>query len=146
MILDAQNQFSDSQALTASAASTNIIDLGADRNIGIGEPMSVIVNVEVALDDTTGDETYAIAVQADDNSSFSSAIEVAAASVVTRGDAAGTQYVIPLPADYATEQYLRVYFTLGGTTPTGTVSAYLQPSSMIANSEFGGYAGGYTIS
>jgi hypothetical protein len=146
MILDAQCQFSDSQALTATAASTNIIDLGADRNIGIGEPMSVIVNVEVALDDTNGDETYAIAVQADDNSGFSSAIEVAAASVVTRGDAAGTQYVIPLPADYATEQYLRVYFTLGGTTPTGTVSAYLVPSSMIDNSKPFEYGIGYTIS
>jgi hypothetical protein len=146
MILDAQNQFADSQALTASAASTNIIDLGADRNIGIGEPMSIVINVEVALDDGNADETYTIQAQADDNSSFSSALPVGGLVTATRGDAAGTQYVIPLPADYATEQYLRVYFTLGGTTPTGTVSAYLQPSSMIANSEFGGYASGYTIS
>lgn len=146
MILDAQCQFSDAQALTASAASTNIIDLGADRNIGIGEPMSVVVFVDVALDDGNADETYAISVQADDNSGFSSAATVASAATVTRGDAAGTRYVIPLPADYATEQYLRVYYTLGGTTPSGTVSAYLIPSSMIDAVKPNEYAIGYTIS
>lgn len=146
MILDAQCQFSDSQALSASAASTNIIDFGADRNIGIGEPMSVVVNVEVALDAGNADETYAIAVEADDNSGFSSATTIASAAQVTRGDAAGTQYVIPLPADYNAEQYLRVYYTLGGTSPSGTVSAYLVPSSMIDNSKPFEYGIGYTIS
>lgn len=146
MILDAQCQFSDSQALTASAASTNLIDLGADRNIGIGEPMSIVINVEVVLDNTTADETYTATVQADSTAAFSSAITVGGVVTMAADSAAGTQFIIPLPADYSTEQFLRVYYTLGGTTPTGTVSAYLIPSSMIANSEFGGYASGYTIS
>ena len=44
MILDAQNQFSSAQALTATADSTNVIDLGVAREIGVGEPMCVLIN------------------------------------------------------------------------------------------------------
>ena len=146
MILDAQNQLADSQAFTATAVSENIIDLGADRNIGIGEPMSIVINTEVAFDAANADETYTCQVQADDNAAFSSAVSVGGLVTIARGTAAGSQIVIPLPADYSTEQYLRLSFTLAGTTPSFTASAFLQPSSMIANSEFGGYAIGYTIS
>ena len=143
MYIDAQHLFSDSQALTASAASTNLIDLGGDHNVGIGEPMAVVINVEVALDDTTGDETYVFTVEADDNSGFSSAATIAT-KTATRGDVAGTKYVLPIPADTSAEQYLRVYYTLGGTTPTGTVSAFLIPQNMIDN--YVSYADGFTIS
>jgi len=143
MYLDAQLLFSDAQALTATAASTNIVDLGVDGNIGIGEPMAVVVVVDVALDDTTGDETYVIDVEADDNSGFSSATTIAT-KTATRGDAAGTRYVLSLPADDSAERYIRVNYTLGGTTPTGTVTAFLIPQNMIQNDKY--YADGFTIS
>src|SRR3989304_1431934 len=58
MILDSQCQFSASQALTATALSTNVINLSVDRNIGVGTPMAVMFNVSVAADQTTGDEDY----------------------------------------------------------------------------------------
>ena len=58
MILDSLLKFSDAQALTATADSTNVIDLSNDRDIGIGEPMALVVTVGVAADFTTGDETY----------------------------------------------------------------------------------------
>jgi len=144
MILDAQNQFSDSQALTATAASTNLIDLGLDRNIGLGEQLAVVVNVEVAADDTNSDETYSVAIEADDNASFSSATSVASFSIA-RGTAAGTQFVQVLPMDLTTERYIRINYTLGGTTPSVTVSAHLVPANngvaVIAH-----YADGFTIS
>lgn len=143
MNLDAQGLFSDAQALTATAASTNLIDFGVDGNIGIGEPMSVVLVLDVAADDTTGDETYAVALQVDDNASFSSAAQIGSATI-TRGDAAGTRYVIPVPQDETGEQYMRINYTLGGTTPTVTVTAFLTPSSGIDN--YVKYADGFTIS
>lgn len=141
--VDSQLLFSDGQALTTTAASTNIVDFGVDGNVGIGEPMAVVINLTVAADDTTGDETYVAALQVDDNSSFSSATQIGSATI-TRGDAAGTRYIIPVPADTTAEQYMRLNYTLGGTTPTVTLDAFLIPQSMIQN--YVSYADGFTIS
>ena len=143
MYIDSQHLFSDAQALTATAASTNVIDLGVDGNVGIGEPMAVVLSLDVAADGTTGDETYAVALQTDDNSSFSSAAQIGSATI-TRGDAAGSRYIIPVPMDTTGERYLRLNYTLGGTTPTVTVTAFLIPASMIQN--YVAYADGFTIS
>src|SRR5690242_4276971 len=63
MFLDKNLQLSDSQALTATALSTNVIDLLTARSLGNGEPMAVVFNVEVAADQTTGDEDYTFAVE-----------------------------------------------------------------------------------
>ena len=63
MILDAQNQFSPAQAITADAVGTNVIDLSQDRSIGNGEPMGVLFCVDVAADQTTGDEDYTFDVE-----------------------------------------------------------------------------------
>jgi hypothetical protein len=144
MIIDAQLLFSDAQALTATAVSTNLLDLGADRNIGIGEPMAIVVCFDVAADRTTGDETYAVTVQADDNSSFSSAATVTGPfSMLTY--AIGTKFVIPLGMDTLTERYLRLSYTLGGTTPSVTVTAFLQPMHMVSAGETVFYADAINI-
>lgn len=143
MILDAHLQFSDSQALTSTAASTNIIDLGADRNIGIGNKLGVYLNVEVAANAGDGDETYSIAIQTDDNSGFSSATTLSTFTI-TRGTAAGTVYLQGIPSDTTPERYLRLNYTLGGTTPSVTVSAHLVPDIGVDN--YVAYADGFTIS
>lgn len=144
MIYDAQHEFSAAQSLASTAVSTNIIDLGADREIGIGEPLSVVVVVTTALDAGNSDETYTVTVQADDNSGFSSAATVVPAVSMTRGAAAGTRYVIAIPADKLTERYMRLSYTVGGTTPSGAVTAFLTASSMIQNDVY--FADGITIS
>jgi len=141
MFIDAQNLFSDSQALTATAASTNLIDLGVDRDIGVGEPLAVVLTVEVAADATTGNETYQVDVETDDNSSFSSASVIARRIPTAAELALGTVMVIPLPN--TNERYLRLNYTLGGTTPTVTLSAHLAPLSMVQNNRT--YADGFSI-
>lgn len=143
MFLDAQQLFSDAQAVTTSDASTNYIDLQVDGNLGIGEPMAVVVVVDVALSDGNADETYVIEVEADDNTSFSSAATIAT-KTATRGDAAGTKYVLGIPADSSAERYIRVSYTHGGTSPTGTYTAFLQPQRLIQNDV--NYPKGYVIS
>lgn len=157
MILDAQSQFSTSQALTASAVGENVIDLGLARSLGHGEPMGVLFVVEVAADQTSGDEDYTFDVELATNAAQSTGRQLLGRRVFESGtpaapaqDAdllvAGFKFVIPLPAVSGDEaaRYLGIRSTLAGTTPTVTISAYLQPLSMIDNSIVS-YASGYTI-
>lgn len=139
MILDAQLQFSDDQALTVTAVSTNSIDLLADRNIGVGEPLSVLIVPKVAGDFTTGDESYTATLQTDDNSSFSSPTTVVAATTISRP--LGSPTVIAIPPNNVTERYLRLSYTLAGTSPTMTVDAFLIPTAYIQNEQY--YPKGY---
>ena len=122
MFIDANLEMSSAQALTATAASTNYIDLTVDRDIGVGSMMYWVVHVVVAADDTTGDETYVAALETDDNTSFSSVTQLASFTI-PRGTAAGTKYWIGFPNN--NERYIRTNYTLGGTTPTVTLDSYL---------------------
>ena len=120
MILDMENLLSDDQALTVSAVSTNHIDLGVARDIGKGTPIHIIIQNVVAAGGTN--PTLLAILEVDDNSSFSSAKEVARSSILTgalAGDRLSLQY-IPQGTD---ERYLRISYTTGGTSPTHTVTA-----------------------
>jgi hypothetical protein len=133
MIFDEQNQYSSSQALTATAASTNVIDHGSDRNIGIGEPMCIFIVIDVAADDTNADETYVAQLQTDTVVGFGSPTSIGGSITIPRGTAAGTRYVQVLPPDTTTERFTRINYTLGGTTPSVTLTAALIPVSHLAN-------------
>lgn len=149
MIQDALLQFSDAQALTATAASTNTIDLfpnanGQNTNIAEGEPMCVMIAPSVSADATTGDETYAVAIQTDDNTGFGSPTTLATVSIPAAALKAGaTPVFIGLPSGLY-ERYLRLNYTLGGTTPSVTLDAFLCPLSAVAKySKY--YKSGFTI-
>lgn len=158
MILDSQLKLSDSQALTATALSSNVIDLGSvDRNIGNGEQMAVHINVEVAADQTTGDEDYQFDVEVASDAAITTARKLIGRRIFESGtpaapleDAdllvAGFIFQIPIPAGglAEAERYLAVRYTLAGTTPTITVSAYLAPARFIQKAI--DYPKGYTIS
>lgn len=144
MYQDKQNQFSDAQALTATAASTNLIDLKASaNNLGDGEPMAVVVNVDVAAGGTS--PTLQIALQSDSADSFGSAATVAQSKSYAAADlTAGAVLVLPIPPGVDCERYVRVNYTLGGTSPTMTLTSSLMPMSMVQ--KYKSYAKGYTIS
>lgn len=132
MLIDKRLEFSDAQALTATADSTNSIDLGSDVDVGPGRTLYLVVQVDVAADATTGDETYAVALETDSDSAFGSATTIGSITI-PRGTAAGTRYVLGFP--YANERYLQLAYTLGGTSPTVTLSAWLtdqEPASWAA--------------
>lgn len=138
MILDKLLQFSDDQNLTATAVSTNVIDLSVDRKIGIGEPMAVVVTASTAFGGTT--PTIDVQLQTDDNEGFASPTVVATSGV---RDAFGEGDKIVVPLGFLNEQYLRLNFVMGGTSPDTTVDAYLQPMSMIDG--YVDYESGYDI-
>lgn len=143
MIHDAQNLYSDAQALSATAASTNVIDHGSDRNIGVGEPLAVAITLDVASDGANGDETYVADLETDTVEGFGSPTTIGTVTI-PRGTAAGTPFVIGVPADTTAQRFTRLNFTLGGTTPSVTVTASLVPQSAIQNDIV--YPDGFTIS
>ncbi|MDN7454837.1 Bbp16 family capsid cement protein [Burkholderia cenocepacia] len=130
MYIDSLLEFSRAQALSASGASTNIIDLGSDRDIGPGRPLWVVVAVAVAA---VGTGTYQIDLETDDNAGFSSPTKIASVSPSAAALTAGQRLVIGMP--FANERYLRLNYTLGGTSPGVTLNAFLtdqDPSSWQA--------------
>lgn len=144
MYIDSQLLFSDAQAVTADAASTNLVDLGVARNLFDGEPLAVVVQVDVAADVANADETYEFEIQTDDNASFSSATDLLAHVIAGASLTAGSVHVLPVPVGASVERYLRLRYDVGGTTPSITVTAFLQPLSMVQ--KYKSYADNITIS
>ena len=142
MYVDAQQKYSDAQALTVTAVSTNAIDHSQDRNFGIGKPMAIVITVTVAAGGTT--PTMQATLQADTTSAFGAPVTVAATGVLTGTQmAAGAKFILPVPADLLTARFTRLNYTMGGTSPTVTVTAWLTPADAIQNEVY--YPAGTTV-
>ena len=157
MYLDSENLFSDAQAVTADAVGTNVIDLTKDRSIGTGEPMCVMFQVDVAADQTTGDEDYQFEVEYASDAAQTTGRQLIGRRVFESGtpaapyqDAdllvAGFKFYIPIPpTDLSeSERYLGIRYDVTGTTPTITVTAALIPLAMAE--KYVSHPKGYTIS
>tara|TARA_R110000822_G_scaffold150664_3_gene289791 strand:+ start:69 stop:497 length:429 start_codon:yes stop_codon:yes gene_type:complete len=142
MYVDKLLQFSAAQALTATAVSTNVIDLGLDRDIGIGEPMAAVAFIKVAADFTAGNETYKFTLQTATDAAFTSAVTVVESGVIN-GDELALGKKVVLPMGHTNLRYLRVNYTLAGTTPTATVDTYLSPLNFINGEAY--YASGFVV-
>jgi hypothetical protein len=147
MILDSFQRVSTAQALTATGVSTDSIDLGNQtpaRDIGNGEPMQFVVNVNVAADATSNDETYAFEVITSASGNLSSPTVIASRDIPRAQLTAGSLHHIPIPKGAITQRYLGMRYVLGGTTPSITVTSYLQPVAM--SEARATYQDGFTIS
>lgn len=114
---------SDDQAVTASAASTNLIDLGAmgtvygaaaalERDLGRGAPINFLIQATEAAT-AVGAATVQFAIEVDDNASFSSAKVVAQSAAVGKADLiAGWQWNVQYLPKGIDERYMRVYYTV----------------------------------
>lgn len=121
MIFDKENLMSEDQALTTTAVSENVIDLGLTE-MGEGEPIEIIVQVTADL--ATGTSVQ-IDLETDDNASFSSAVVLQASGVIaTASLKAGYRFTFSiLPQD--AERYIRLNYVIIGTFDAGTVTAGL---------------------
>lgn len=126
MIFDKQTLLSDAQAITATAASTNVIDLGPIktgivRDIGKGKQIPLLVQVVEAFNSLT---SLTVALQVDDADTFPSAKTVWS-TVVLLADLIAGKVVIPEYVPRGTnERYLRLNYTVTGTAPTlGKITA-----------------------
>lgn len=113
MLIDAQTRVSNAQAVTASAGSTDYIDLGAARSIG-----DLDLNFAITCDETTasaGASTVTFELQSDDNTSFSSPKTLIATGAIAKADltAGRAPIFLKVPAGMTPERYVRVYYTVG---------------------------------
>ncbi|MDQ0628068.1 Bbp16 family capsid cement protein [Pantoea agglomerans] len=120
MILDKLLMFSEAQAVTASAASTDVIDLGpidgTRRDIGVGYPLELFVNVNTTAA-AAGAATVNIQLQTSpDNSAWTTLASTSdlALSALTSGKRVWSQKV-----PQGVQRYLRVNYVVG----TGPLTA-----------------------
>lgn len=142
MFVDTQTELSDSQAVTATAISANVIDLqaalGGGTNIaggntlldiGQGEDIYLVVNTAVTCTDTGSDATLTVTLESATDAGLTTAavVHVATATLAFAAFAtAGTNLLmVKLPnADY--KRYLGVRYTVAaGPLTAGAFDAFL---------------------
>ncbi len=146
MYVDALLSFSTApQAVTAAAGSTNTIDLAAaSLDIGTGEPLYVVVTVDVALTDASSDSTVTVALEGDSTHTITPDA-TCDLFVIPALAAAGATYIARLNPGMAplAYRYLRLKYTPNnGNLTTGSFTAFITHDVQ----KYTSFADGITIS
>ena len=118
---DFEQLFGEDTTVTASGVIGAVVDL---KSYGFNEG-TVVVDV-TASDDTDANETYVVTVEVSTDQAFTTPVAIAARTLT-----AGTLGSQLIPVNNQGEEmyrYIRLNSTLGGTTPSLTVNAYLSES------------------
>lgn len=134
MILDKNLQFSDAQAVTTTAVSTNTVDLGTTERQR-GEPIFVDFSVDTAAT-AAGAATVTFQIVTDDNAALSSPAVVAATAAIGKATlVAGYRISLPVPPGIALERYLGVQYTVAtGPLTAGAFSANMMLDDQLDHS------------
>jgi len=131
MILDSKNLFSDQQAITVTARSTNVVDTTAvARDIGVGEQLFVAITCSQTFTLNTGTPTLTITIETDDNPGFSSTAVISSNPAIALAALTANMEPLYLPIQPgAWERYLSVNYTVaGGSFTLGKLTAALVKS------------------
>lgn len=136
MYVDKQAEFSDAQAVTATAISTNVMDLisnssgkNALRDIGTGQDVYLVVQTITAATDTGSDATLTVTLESDSTvdlaTSATTHFSTGAMAFATFSPAGSVLAAVKLPqGNY--ERYLGVRYTVAsGPLTAGTFDAFL---------------------
>jgi hypothetical protein len=134
MFIDVENEFSDSQDITATAASTNVVDLMKVRR-GAGQPLQIHCSVEVAFDSAANDGTLTIALQSASAAAGSYTTHWSTAALAEATLVAGYQIALPDIVDNVS-QYVRLYYTVGG---SGNFTAGEIHAAIVLDKQTNGY-------
>ncbi len=127
MYLDAQLLFSDAQAITADAASTNIVDLSQVRNIGEGQSLYIVTIVDIVMTDSGSDSALAVILEGDSTTTLTPDASQTLFTIpaVT---AAGTKFFARLDPNSAPLQlqYIGIQYTpTNGSLSTGSFTTFM---------------------
>jgi hypothetical protein len=152
MYVDKQAEFSDSQAVTATAVSTNVYDLfpvgnsinsNTVRDIGVGEDVYLVVQVDTTAT-AAGAATVTVTLESSSTADLATAPTVHFSSTAyALANLAGgkTLLAIKLPAD-AYKRYIGVRYTVAtGPLTAGAFSAFFAKDIQA----FRAYAKGYNF-
>jgi hypothetical protein len=148
MYIDKLLQFSAAQAITATAVSTNVIDLLATaNNIGVGDDLYIVITCDEAFT-ASGSATLTITLETDDNAAMSSSavlwtspaigkasLTLAMAPIFVRLPVGNTIGGVPY------ERYLTLNYTVAtGPMTAGKLTAGITHDIQLSKS----YPGGFT--
>jgi len=127
-ILDKFLQYSDKQAVTATAVSTNVVDAGATKNpaigrdLGAGTPLFLFLSVSQTFTAAGAATLVATLQDSADNSSWADVASIGPLSLAQL--TAGTSKWVGLPIP--TRRYTRVNYTVAtGPMTAGIISAHI---------------------
>jgi hypothetical protein len=132
MIFDKTLLFSDAQAITGDAASTNVVDLGNTgtpyggrklvADFGKGKKIPLFVFVTANFNTLT---SLTVSLQVDTVENFASPKEVASKTFLLAELTAGKELSFPdCILEGADERYIRLFYDVNGTNPTtGAITA-----------------------
>lgn len=128
MITDVLNEFdAPNTALTATRVSTNVVDAKGFGDVGIGGCLYIYVQVNTALT-SAGASTLTVALQTDDNASFSSATTVYTTAAIPKASLIAGYQVVNVAVPTGCERYLRLNYTVGTADFTaGSITAEIIP-------------------
>ena len=132
MILSAQEIFSDDQAVTATAISTNVIDQGVpgtpydakaalNRDLGKGTPIPILIQVTTAFATLT---SLTITLETSAAAALTSAVVLDTQVIAVADLIAGKQTFMQYVPNGDTLRYIGVRYTVGGSNATaGNITA-----------------------
>lgn len=125
-LFDALFEFSDAQAITTDAQSTNVLDMqAADLEMGAGEPIWLNVRVGTAF---AGGTSLAVSLYAHTaTTSINSGTQIIATGTIAQASLTANAWIIrvPLPVNFDEERYIGLYYDDTGAFTAGTVDAWL---------------------
>lgn len=129
MIFSKQQLFSDDQAITASADSTNVIDLGVpgtpydsnqlNQDIAKGNKIPIFIQVTEAFNNLTSLE-----IKISSGATTALGTQIISKTILLADLVAGKQFPVEVLPNEITERYLGIEYVVTGTAPTtGKVTA-----------------------
>lgn len=127
MYIDNQLVFSDAQDLTATAVSTNVLDMGVARDLGAGEPLWLVFMFGTVVSTAT----FNFSLKGADDAAISSSVLIKLDLNAAITPTSNTQYAARISPGVP-KRYWRVDYTLsGGTSPHIPTTAVLVKDAEI---------------
>lgn len=129
MILDAKLKFSDSQAVTVTADSTNVLDLQAAGDALGEENLYLAIQTKAADVAAVGAATVTFDLVTSVDEAFSSPITLYSSGAIGKAALTKNKSIIKLPLPIGVKRYLKVVYTVAtGPLTAGAFDAFLTPN------------------
>lgn len=149
MLTDALLQLSTAQAVTATAFSTNTIDLGTARDMGVGTDLYALIQTDVSAT-AAGAATVNFQVVSSANANLSSPNVIAQTDAIPKTDLTAGRKVIEIAISPAVlnslpvgQRYLGIQYLVGtGPLTAGSFTALIADTAV---SQGENYASGFSV-
>lgn len=154
MYVDSQELFSDAQAVTSTAISTNVLDLNAAsgtnvpllQDIGIGEEVYLVVTTVTTCTDVSSDATLTLTLESDSTANLATSATVhlstGALAFATYATAGSIVFAGKLPTQATYERFLGLRYTIAaGPLTAGAFTGFLTKDIQ----RYVSYASGFSV-